>query len=174
MPPRHHARPHRLHVGVGQQVEHAEPLRLPRRRGEILDGLRIVDVASLCDVRHREVVGDEELERRRGGARQVEAPSELLDERYPLRHVPVALGLADVVKQHAQHQQIGPLDLAEHLGRAFRFGRLARRQRLEVLDGEKRVLVRRELVVGVVLDEARQRTELGEIPAEKPQLVHLP
>ena len=85
----------------------------------------------------------------------------------------VSLRLADVVEQHAQHQELGLLHLAEDVRGPLRLRGLAGRQRLEVLDGQQGVLVRGELVVDVVLHQARQRAELGQITTEEPQLVHL-
>ena len=87
------------------------------------------------------------------------------DQRDALGHVAVALGLADVVQQHAQHQQLRLLHLVEHLGGALRFRRLPGGQRLQVLDGQQRVLVGRELVIDVVLHQAGQRAELRQVAA---------
>src|SRR5439155_16286847 len=89
------------------------------------------------------------------------------------RHVAVPPRLADVVEQHAEHQKLGLLDLAEDARGALRLRGLTGRQRLEVLDGEQRVLVRGELMVDIVLHQARERAELREIAAEELQLVHL-
>ena len=54
-------------------------------------------------------------------------------------------------------RRLGPLHLAHHLRVALRLRRLARRQRLQVLHREQRVLVGGELVVDVVLHQAGQR-----------------
>jgi hypothetical protein len=74
-------------------------------------------------------------------ARQAEPRGQGLDEGDALGDVPVALALADVVEQHAQHQQIGARQLVEHLGDALGLGGLARGERFQVLHGEQRVLV---------------------------------
>src|SRR5437867_2715637 len=79
---------------------------------------------------------------------------QLLGERNALGHVPVSLALADIVQEHAQHQEVRALDLVEHLRDALGLGGGARGQRLEALDGDEGVLVGRELVVHVVLHEA--------------------
>ena len=42
-----------------------------------------------------------------------------------------------------------------------------------MLHGEQGVPVRRKPVVDVVLDQAGQRAELGQVPTEDAQLVHL-
>ena len=85
----------------------------------------------------------------------------------------VAPALADVVQQHAHHQEAGALHLAHHLGIALGVGGLAGRERLQVLHREQRVLVGGELVIDVVLHEARERAPLGQVAPEHPQLVHL-
>ena len=103
---------------------------------------------------------------------QPNALSQFLDERDALDDVAVAPALADVVQQHAEHQQIRPLDVVQHV-RRFRLGRLPRRQRLEILHGEQRVLVDGELVIDVVLDEAGRGVPLGQVPPEESELVHL-
>ena len=148
------------HVRVGQEVEHAQPLRVADHGGEVGDRLRVVDVAPLGDVRHREVVRHEKFDRLAVGRRESQARRQLADERDPLRHVAVPPRLADVVEQHAEHQELGLLHLAEDGRGPLRLRRLPGRQRLEMLDGEQRVLIRGELVVDVVLHEARQRAEL--------------
>src|SRR5262245_19178874 len=118
-------------------------------------------------------MGDEELDDGGVGGGQVQARAENLDERDAFLDVAMALGLADVVQQHAEHQQLRLLHLAEDLGRSLGLRRLARRQRTHVLDGEPRVLVGRELVVDVVLHQTGQRAELGQIASEDAELVHL-
>ena len=65
LPAREHAGAHRAHVRVGEQVEHAQALRVAHGGREVRHGLGVVDVATLSDVRHREVVSDEEFRRRR-------------------------------------------------------------------------------------------------------------
>ena len=161
------------HVRVGEEVEHAQSLRLADDGGEVGDRLRVVDVAPLGDVRHREVVRHEKFDRLAVGRRESQARRQLADERDPLRHVAVPPRLADVVEQHAEHQKLGLLDLAEDARGALRLRGLTGRQRLEVLDGEQRVLVRGELMVDIVLHQARERAELRQIAAEELQLVHL-
>ena len=103
---------------------------------------------------------------------QPDALRQFLAERDALGDVAVAPPLADVVEQHAEHQQIRPLDVVQHV-RRFGLRRLPRRQRLEILHGEQRVLVGGELVIDVVLDEAGQRLPLGQVPPEESELVHL-
>ena len=85
----------------------------------------------------------------------------------------VPLRLADVVQQHAQHQQLGFLDFIEDLGGAFGLCGLAGRDRFEVLDAEQRMLIGREAVVHVVLHQTRQCAELRQVGAEQAELVHL-
>src|SRR5206468_1257916 len=63
--------------------------------------------------------------------------------------------------------------LVGHLRGALRLRGLSGRQRLQVLDGEQRVLVGGELVIDVVLDQARQGAELRQVPSQQPDLVHL-
>ena len=174
LPRREDAGADRPHVGPGEQVEHLESLRIAGGHREVRDGLGIVDVTPLSDVRHREVVGHQELDQRALVARKVDPRDQLADQRNALRDVAMPAGLADVVQQHAEHEELGLLDLAEHLRGALRLGGLAGRQRLEVLDGEQRVLVDREFVVDVVLHQARQRAELRQEPSEQSELVHFP
>ena len=73
----------------------------------------------------------------------------------------VPLRLADVVQEHAEHQQLGLVHFVEHVGGALGFGGLAGREGLQMLDGEQRVLIGRELVVDVVLHEAREPPNSG-------------
>ena len=124
-------------------------------------------------MRHRQVVRHQELDQRALVGLELDARDELSDQRNPLRDVAVPPGLADIVQQHTEHQELGLLDLAQDLRGAFRLRGLAGRERLEVLDGQERVLIDRELVVDVVLDEARQRAELRQVPPEQADLVHL-
>jgi hypothetical protein len=132
-----------------------------------------VDVTTLGDVRKRDVLGHQEDHGARGFSLEPDARRQLLGERDALGDVAVPLALADVVQEHAQHQKVGPLDLVEHLGNPLGGGGGARRERLEILHGDERVLVRRELVIDVVLDEAGQRVPLGQVAPEKAHLVHL-
>ena len=173
LPGREDAGPDRAHVGVRQQIEHAQPLRIADRLGEIGDRLGVVDVPPLGHVRHGQMMRDEELHDGGVLGGQGEAGRQLFRERNALGHVAVPLGLADVVQQHPQHQELGLVHLAPHLRDAFRLRRFPRRHRLEMLDGEERVLIGREPVIDVVLHEARQGAELGQIAAEQAQLVHL-
>ena len=173
LPAGEHAGPHRAHVGVRQQVEHAQALGLGGGGREVGDRLGVVDVAPLRDVRHRQVVGDQELDAVGVGGVEADPLVELADEGDALGHVAVALGLADVVQEHPQHEQSRLLHLVEHLGGALGFRRLPGGQRLQVLDGQQRVLVGRELVIDVVLHQAGQRPELRQVAAEQSQLVHL-
>ncbi len=173
LPGREHARPDRPHVRPREQVEHLQALRVARDGRQVRDRLGIVDVPALRDVRHRQVVGDQELDHRPVSRLEAHSLDQLTDQRNALGDVAVPLRLPDVVQEHAEHQELGLVHLVEHLRGALRFRRLAGRQRLEVLDAEQRVLVGRELVVDVVLDEARQRAELRQVPPEQADLVHL-
>ena len=173
LPAGHDPGAHRAHVRAGEQVEHAQALRRPADRGQRLDRLRVVDVAPLGDVRHGQVVGHQEdhLVGVLGG--EPDARGEGLDERDALGHVSVPPPLADVVQEHPHHQQPRTLQLAHHLRVALRVRRRARREGLQVLHRDQRVLVGAELVVDVVLHEAGQRVPLGQVPAQHSQLVHL-
>ena len=67
------------------------------------------------------MVGDEELDDRAAVlGEQSHALHQFADQWDALGHVAVALGLADVVQQHAEHEQLGLLHLVEHLGGALR------------------------------------------------------
>ena len=176
LPAREHAGPHRAHVGEGEQIEHAQPLRdRPTVGREVGDRLGVVDVAALGDVRHRQVVGHQELHlRRRPRAASPMRAVSASDQRDALGHVAVALApcrcRAAACRASAApgfstslNTWAAPSDSADWPGR----------QRLQVLDGEQRVLVGGELVVDVVLHQAGQRAELRQVAAEQPQLVHL-
>jgi hypothetical protein len=58
------ARPDAAHVGVGEHVEALQVLDAPARAAEVDHEPVVVDVAVLREVRHRQVLADQELRRR--------------------------------------------------------------------------------------------------------------
>src|SRR5208282_5157859 len=89
-----------------------------------------------------------------------------------LRVVAVAVGFADVVEEQSQVEHEGPLQLLEErsvggVGEVFGLP-----DAVELLDAHQRVLVGGVLVVELVLDQAGELAELGEVFAEQIHLVH--
>ena len=174
LPARHDAGTHGAHVGEGQEVEHAQALRGAAHLRQSLHGLRIVDVPPLRDVREGHVLGHEENHGARGLAGQPQSRRQLLGERDALGDMPVPLALADIVQEHAQHQEVGMLDLVEHLRETLGLRGGPGSQRLQTFHGDERVLVGRELVIDVVLHQTGEGAELRQVAPEKAQVVHGP
>ena len=141
---------------------------------QLLHGLGIVDVPPLREVGEEEVVLDQELHGGRVVGVEVEPPRHRLDERHALGRVPVPERLADVMEEDAEHEELRPFHLGEDLRELVGLGALPGAEAFQYLHRQERVLVDGKPVVVIVLDETVQRTELREVGAEHPGVVHPP
>ena len=160
-------------VGEGEEHEQVEPLLRLDDAGEFDDGVLVVEVLAPGDLRHGEVVVDEEDERGEIGALQAHAARDA--HRVDRAGLGVALGvvrLAGVVEQHGQVEDVGPRRLLQEravLGEG-RFGGVD--DLVEHLDADEGVLVGGVTMEKFVLHQAGEGAELGEEAAEKSEFVH--
>ena len=133
----------------------------------------IVEVAAERDLRHQQVIPDQELDRPARVGRELEPVEHALRELDALLHVLGVAPLADVVEQQRERQQLGRVQLLENRVEALlaRVGRIP--ERFHAADREQRVLVDRVLVVEVADDAPVDAGELREDAIEQPAVVHL-
>ena len=113
-----------------------------------------MDVATLREVGHHQVVADQELEFSGLVLVQAETPGDAASEDRTLLRVPAAEALAAVVQKDAENQKFRLVDVAHGLREQRRQLRaLAAAQSFEFPDTHERVLVHRVDVVLVVEHE---------------------
>ena len=110
---------------------------------------------------------------RRASVGQLEPVQHALRELHALLHVLGVTPLADVVEQQRERQELGRVQLLQNRVEALRLGVGRIPERLDVADGEQRVLVDRVLVVEVADDAAVNPGELRKDAVEQPAVVHL-
>lgn len=161
-------------VADGEDQQELQPLDRLHDRGEILDGLAVVEVARLRRHRHGEVVldqpGDGFRVRRRQPHMRADAPR---DAGAGLGMV-IRPALGDVVQQDGDIERLAALLQAGHQ---------RMRQRMHLLaiaaldlgqhaDAADQVLVDRVVVVHRELHHGDDLAEVGDQPAQQPGLVH--
>jgi hypothetical protein len=160
-------------VGERQQHQGVEADLVLHDMGGGVDGGLIVDVPALGEHREFEMVADQKQQLR--GLIGVEVQS-LGD---PARHFQAGFGmmfdigrLAHVVQQQRQVQHVRVFEVLENLlvAGVGRFGGVD--DPVEVLDHLDRVFVRRVAMKEFVLDQAGEPAKLGNVFAEKLDLVH--
>ena len=160
-----------IHEGVQRQErEVLEGLDL---LGKIPDHGRVIQVAALGNARHEQVMLDHQAQGMRGGAVQAEAPRHAHGQ-FAADFLVLAgvIGLADVVQQQRQVEHEGTLEMLEQ-GRVSAEGRLAGLpDAVQLLEANQRVLVGGVLVIKLVLHQAGEPAELGNVFAEQIHLVH--
>ena len=160
---------------VGHRVEREQfqVLGALNLRGKIADDGRVVQIAALGNLAHGQVMLDDQSQRVRGGAVEVET------SRDPLRQLAADLGMsagargfARVMQQQRQVKHEGPFHAAEN----FRVIAVRRFLRLpnpvELFETNQGVLVGGVLVIKLVLHQAGQFAELRQVFAEQPDVVH--
>ena len=128
---------------------------------EVDDELVVLHVAPLREVRHEEMVADQELAGRSLVLVEPEPCGDVAHHAGAPARVVVAVSLADVVEHHAEKEELRALDLAHHLGQV-RHGlrELARPQAFELAHAHQRVVVDGVDVERVVRDQAVEVAEL--------------
>jgi hypothetical protein len=172
-PRRQRAGPHRFDVGERQEAQHLQHLLGADDAGEAPGDIRILRVAPEGGMRHHQMVADQERDgvARLGG--QLQPIKHPLRQPHALQRMLLVLPLADVVVEQRQREQLRRVQLAENAAEARAAGGGRLEQRLDVAEGEERVLVNRVLVVEVANHPAVDQIELGEDPAELTAVVHL-
>ena len=166
------ARTDGLDVHERQQAEHLEELFGADQMRELRDDVRVVEIAPEGDLRHREMVADEELVVCRASAAISRRSSAVLPSARSPRMIGLG-GLADVVQDQRQRQHFRRPQLLEQPPEALAPGSLRVPQRLDSADGQQRVLVHRVLVVEVTNHPAVDALELRQDAVEQPAVVHL-
>ena len=155
------------------QAEQLEALLRSDQVGELLDDVRIVEVAAERNLRHQQVIADQELDRPARIGRQLEPVEHALRELDALLHVLGVAPLADVVKEQRKREKLRRVQLLENRVEALlaRVGRVP--QRFHAADRQQRVLVDGVLVVEVADDAPVNARELRKDAVEQPAIVHL-
>ena len=161
------------HVGDGQQVERGEAPLAADGGGEIGDHVGVGEVFLLGDARHRQVLGDEELDQRRVGALDAVVAAEARDLARAELGVVAAAALGDVVEERGDVEHPGPLEGRGEL-RAERVlvGVLGDQEAAHVAQHHQDVLVDGVDVEQVVLHLADDAAKDPEVAAEDAGLVH--
>ena len=145
---------------------------LPR---EIADDRRVVEVAPLRDAGHEQMVFDEDPQR----VRRRPSSRSRLAARMAISALTSAWspflwrsGLADVVQQQRQVKQAGPFQPLEQRRVMFIRRVLGLPDLVELLEADQRVFVGGVLMVKLVLHQAGELAEFGNVFAEQIHLVH--
>ena len=164
-----------LHVREGQQVQAFQAVRVFHDAGEVRDLGVVRQVAALGDVRHRQVVLDEELPLVGVVRRQLPAAGRGVHQFGAARGMLDSEPLAHVVIQQSQKQQVDAVDLAHDLRRQRqRVLVCAVAQAFEFGHAVQGVLVDGVHVVQVALGAPAQVAELGQQPLQHAGFVHGP
>lgn len=143
--------------------------------GEGFDDGGVIEISALGDLCHGEVVFDDDPERVSGGAVEVEAACDIDgDDAAEFGVTGFGEGFTGVVEEQSEVEQERTFEVAEDIavlgeGRFFGFPDL-----VEFGEADEGMLVGRVLVIELVLDEAGEFAELGDVFAEETDLVHGP
>ncbi len=160
-------------IGEGEEQQGVEVGAVFDDGGEIGDDLRVVEVAGGGGAPEREVVVHEEHDQRAPGALDLEAVAQPGGEHG--RAVDVfadVFGAAGVMENHREIERVGILDLMEQTPVDLMLRVVFRNELVELFDAAQRVFVRGVAVEKLVLDEAVERAELGQVAAEEADAVH--
>ncbi len=102
-------------VGECQQEQHTQVFTHPHQLGKLRDHLHIVQISTLGDVRHLQMVLDQELQTLAVFAIQSQSPGDGRNHRRTATAVVIATAFADIVKQNRQQQQLTLLDIVGNL-----------------------------------------------------------
>jgi hypothetical protein len=155
-------RPHPRHVGIGEQVEHTQPLNGSDRAGEATQQGLVGQIAPLRNARHDQVLGHEEDDVFQGGGFDPQSAAHVGGETRALGDVPLPLALTHVVEKQRQNQTRRVSDLVERGSKwsvRSRPGRSLRDHAIEGLDRLEGVSIDSIAVVVVVLDHEGEASE---------------
>ena len=102
-----HLGAHGVDVQVGEEVEHTEQLLVLDQPGEFDDQALVVQVPPLGDVRHAQVLRDQERDGGDIGGRQPQADEHRVRDGDSPLGVAVPFALADVVQEDGELQDLG-------------------------------------------------------------------
>ena len=163
----------RERVGEGEQREQEQSFRRLHLLGEVADDERVIQVASLGKTRHEQMVFDHDPQRVRGHAVELQPPGHAVGElAAEFRVLAVAGGLAGVVQQHCEVEQERMFELLEQRRVGFVAWLLGFPDAVHLFEADQRVLVGGVLMIKLVLHQAGQPAELGEVFAQQADLVH--
>ena len=168
-----HARANRANVDDGQDQQQPQALRALHLPDEILDGLRVCQVALERRRRHQEVMAHEPGDRLRFRRLETETRAELHRDLLAEHAMVAPAALRDVVQQHRDIESPPRTELLEQ-GRRERMVllELAALDRGEQADSTYRMLIDRIVVIHVELHLRDDSTEVGNETAEHTCLVH--
>jgi hypothetical protein len=142
--------------------------------GEFDDQALVVQVPPLGDVRHAQVLRDQERDGGDIGGRQPQADEHRVRDGDSPLGVAVPFALADVVQEDGELQDLG---LAELLGDAPELLQprvVGVAQGLEAVQQDEGMFIHRVAMVVIELDQAGDPGELRKVRGQDAKLVHLP
>ena len=153
--------------------EQLQVFRALHLRGEIADDGRVVQVAALRNLAHRQVMLDDQPQRVAGGTVEAQAPGHV--QRQSAANFGMAAGargLAGVVQQQREVEHERPLHRPENL-RVIAVGGFARFPNpVKLFEANQGVFVGGVLVIELVLHQTGEPAEFRHEFAEKADLVH--
>ena len=155
-------------VRQGMQGEHAQVLFGLDLGGEVANDVGVVEVSPLGDLGHQEMVLDEPDERIRHSLIQVEAAGNVGGKAGTAAGVVgFATCFAGIVEEEGEVEEEGAIQLLEEGGIGGAGRGLGFPDAVELLEAHEGVLVGGVLVVELVLDQAGELAEFGEVFAEQ-------
>ena len=165
------ARPRRLEIGAGEEVEKLEVHVALHALHELEPRVPVLHVPPLAEMREEEMVPHEKRDERARARRDGKRAEERFGHARSGAGVAARAGFPDVVEQRGE-EELGPLrDLVVYPRQE---PPLAALDLVEVRDRLKGVLVGRVLVVEIVFLEAGELLERREEMPERAELVHAP
>ena len=144
---------------------------------KIFDDRRVIQVATLRDGCHQQMMFDERPQGVRGGAVQAQTFGRAhghpgADQR--MGNFPAVLGFAHVVEEQCQIEEFGSLQSLKQrriilVRRLLRFPNF-----IQLLQANQRMLIGGVLMIKLVLHQTGQPAEFGKVFAEQVDLVHRP
>ena len=160
-------------VGEREKHERVEIFAIANDATELLDGGGVLEIPALGHL-GEQIVGIHEREEHASAVgRELQAACDLVGEHRASLLVMAGVGsLADIMEKDGEIEDGRILELLENLPVAGEFFFSGKENAVQLLDTDKRVLIRRVAVVELVLDKAIQRAELRYIAAKDSQIVH--
>ena len=155
------------------QREQREHLGVLHLLGDRADDRSVLEIAPLRSAGHEQMVLDHQPQVVRHGA--IQAQPHRHPRRQPaadLRVLAVAVRLAGVMQQQRQVKDVGPLQALEQLRIMGVGSDLGLPDPVNLLQAHERVFVRGVLVIKLMLHQAGQPAELGNVFAEQTRLMH--
>ncbi|MCD6052262.1 MAG: hypothetical protein K0Q55_3680 [Verrucomicrobia bacterium] len=133
----------------------------------------VIEIAALGDLHHGEVLLDDEVQGFDGGGVQLEAAAHAVHEAGAVLLVMAALiGLAGIMQEQGEVEEVRALQADEHLGVAVQRWRLGAPNLIQLLQAHERVLIGGVLMIELVLDEAGETAEFRDVFPEEIDVVH--